>query len=101
MREKLIPLGLLIPAGPGIQEWQREYRDLVFAMVEFAKGREGDEQEHAADFILARRHSGLLKLFTFEEICILLRKATSYQLDQPRLLRDVRQPALSRAGSRQ
>ena len=42
VRDKLIPLRLLIPAGPGTHEWSREYRDLIFEMALFVEGNGGE-----------------------------------------------------------
>jgi hypothetical protein len=78
---KLIPLRLLIPIGPGIHEWSRTYRDLIFEMASFMD-RSGGEvtPEEVRKFIGRRPRNDVVASFYESEIGMLMRKSVEYNL---------------------
>ena len=81
VHSKLIPLRLLIPIGPGIHEWSRTYRDLIFEMA-FFMGRSGGEvtPEEVQKFIGRRPKNDIVTIFSESEIGVLMRKSVEYNL---------------------
>ena len=81
VHSKLIPLRLLIPIGPGIHEWSRTYRDLIFEMA-FFMGRSGGEVtlEDVLKFISRRPRNDIVASFSESEIGVLMRKSVEYNL---------------------
>ncbi len=81
VHNKLIPLRLLIPIGPGIHEWSRTYRDLIFEMA-FFMGRSGGEVtlEEVRKFIGRRPRNDIVASFSESEIGVLMRKSVEYNL---------------------
>jgi hypothetical protein len=81
VHSKLIPLRLLIPIGPGIHEWSRTYRDLIFEMASFMD-RSGGEvtPEEVRKFIGRRPRNDVVASFYESEIGMLMRKSVEYNL---------------------
>ncbi len=80
VKSKLVPGKLLIPAGMGIHEWSRAYRNLIFAMAEFVNLNGG-----VASLDLARRFTKthnceILHQFSEAEIYLLMAKSMEYEL---------------------
>jgi hypothetical protein len=81
VRERLVPLKLLTPAGPGTHEWSRTYRDLIFEMAVFVD-RQGGEitSQLVRKFMAYRPANDLVASFSAREIGLLMRKAVEYDL---------------------
>ena len=80
LRRKLIPSRLVIPLTPGLQEWSRAYRDLLFEMADFIREESAHLGAEVADRFRARSRNSLLRQFTNEEILVLLTKVQAYGL---------------------
>jgi hypothetical protein len=81
VRERLVPLKLLTPAGPGTHEWSRTYRDLIFEMAVFVD-RQGGEitSQLVRKFMASRPANDLVASFSAREIGLLMKKAVEYDL---------------------
>ncbi|MDX2081678.1 MAG: hypothetical protein SFU53_12920 [Terrimicrobiaceae bacterium] len=91
LREKLVPMGWVIPAGDGLFEWTRAFRDLLFEIAEFLRTDDRAPAECIQDFILTESGSRLLKDLTVSEIASLMCKARDFGLDA-RVRDSVRSP---------
>lgn len=91
LRKKLVPLGWVRPAGEGLFEWSRSFRDLLFEMADFLRLEELPPEDAAAEFVLKESGSRLLKDFSLPEIATLFKKAQEFGLDA-RLRDSVRSP---------
>lgn len=80
VKSKLVPGKLLIPAGMGIHEWSRAYRNLIFEMAEYVNLHGG-----VATLELARRFAKghdceILRQFSEAEVYLLMAKSMEYEL---------------------
>ncbi len=81
VRDKLIPLRLLIPAGPGTHEWSREYRDLIFEMAFFVEGNGGEVTLNLVrKFVNRRPKNDILGRLSEPEVSLLMKKSVEYDL---------------------
>jgi hypothetical protein len=81
VREKLIPLRLLIPARPGTHEWSKTYRNLIFEMALFVDRHGGEvTPDLARKFAVRTQKSELLASFSESELMLLMRKSLEYDL---------------------
>jgi hypothetical protein len=81
VRDKLIPLRLLIPAGPATHEWSREYRDLIFEMAFFVEGNGGEVTLNLVrKFVNRRPKNDILERFSEPEVSLLMKKSVEYDL---------------------
>jgi hypothetical protein len=81
VRDKLCPLRLLTPAGPGTHEWSRTYRDLIFEMAFFVDRHGGEVTPHLVrKFIDRRPQNDIVESFSETEVGLLMRKAVEYDL---------------------
>ncbi|HEY5813028.1 MAG TPA: hypothetical protein VIT23_10305 [Terrimicrobiaceae bacterium] len=81
VRDKLIPLRLLIPVRPGTHEWSITYRNLIFEMASFMD-EVGDEVtlDLVRSFARRTRKTELLGYFSETEILLLMQKSVEYDL---------------------
>jgi hypothetical protein len=81
VRNKLVPLKLLIPVGHAIHEWSRTYRDLIFEMAAFVARSEGEvTPELIRKFVRGRPRSDIVSTFSESEIGLLMKKSVEYRL---------------------
>jgi hypothetical protein len=81
VREKLVPLKLLTPAGSETHEWSRTYRDLIFEMAIFVDRQGGEITSQLVRHFMANQPANdLIASFSAREIGLLLRKAVEYDL---------------------
>ncbi len=81
VRNKLIPLKLLMLAGQGTHEWSRPYRDMIFEMALFMDLHGGEvTTELIRKFIGQRPRNDIVASFTESEIGLLMRKSLEYNL---------------------
>jgi len=80
VRDKLVPLRLLMPVTEGVHEWSPVFRDLLFDMADFLeRHRALDLQKLAQEF--RREHPReLLRSISEKELALLLLKARDYDL---------------------
>lgn len=80
VREKLVPLRLLLPMREGVHEWSPIFRDLLFDLAHFLQRQsEQDMRELAREFRREHRRE-LLRSISDEELALLLLKARDYEL---------------------
>ncbi len=81
VREKLVPLKLLTPAGSETHEWSRTYRDLIFEMAIFVDRQGGEITSQLVRHFMANQPANdLIASFSAREIGLLMRKAVEYDL---------------------
>jgi hypothetical protein len=81
VRSKLVPLKFLIPIGPGLHEWSRRYRDMIFEMALFMARCGGEvTPEVIRTFIGKRPRNDVIASFSESEIGVLMRKSVEYNL---------------------
>lgn len=80
VRSKLVPFHYVTPVGADLQEWSREYRDMLFEMAEFLQSREAVVSRDLAREFLIDSHSPGLGDFSLEDIQMLLTKVREYRL---------------------
>ena len=81
VRNKLVPLQLLMPVGQAIHEWSRTYRDLIFEMAAFV-ARSGGEvtPDLIRRFIGRRPKNDIVSSFSESEIGLLMEKSVEFDL---------------------
>ena len=77
---KLVPFHYVIPVGADLQEWSREYRDLLFEMAAFLDARGSLVTRDLAREFLKGSDAPALEDFSLEDIQLLLAKARDYHL---------------------
>lgn len=83
-----------MPAGPGMHEWSRTYRDLIFDMAFFIDRRGGQvTPDLVRKFIGRRPDHDIVASFSESEVDLLMRKSIEYDLPLPQT------DLLHRAGS--
>ncbi len=80
VKSKLVPGRLLIPAGMGVHEWSRAYRNLVFEMADFVNLNGGVATLELARRFSAERGEGIVRQFSEAEIYLLMAKSLEYEL---------------------
>lgn len=80
VKSKLVPGKLLIPAGMGIHEWSRAYRNLIFEMAEYVNQNGGMATLELARKFAKSHDSEILHQFSEAEIYILMAKSMEYEL---------------------
>ena len=87
VKDKLIPLRLLIPAGPETHEWSRTYRNLIFEMASFVERHGGQVTlDLARTFVRRTPRVEILANFSEAEITLLMAKSIEYGLPVRRVL---------------
>ena len=80
VNSKLVPGKLLIPAGMGIHEWSRAYRNLIFEMAEYVNQNGGMASPDLAKRFAKGHESEILRQFSEAEIYLLMAKSLEYEL---------------------
>lgn len=80
VKSKLVPGKLLIPAGMGIHEWSRAYRNLIFEMAEYVNINGGMASLELARRFSREHDSEILHQFSEAEIYLLMAKSMEYEL---------------------
>jgi hypothetical protein len=81
VRNKLVPLKLLIPVGQGTHEWSRTYRDMIFEMALLITRYGGEvTPELIRKFMRRPSRNDIAASFSEFEIGLLMRKSVEYNL---------------------
>jgi hypothetical protein len=81
VRQRLIPMRLILPVGAGVHEWTPVYRNLIFAMASFAAENGGKVSRELVERFVRRTNQRIVNMFTRDELELLLAKAVEYHLN--------------------
>lgn len=80
VKSKLVPGKLLIPAGMGIHEWSRAYRNLIFELAEYVNQNGGLATMELAKRFVQEHDGEVLRQFSEAEIYLLMAKSMEYEI---------------------
>ena len=80
VKDKLIPLRLLLPIMEGVHEWSPVFRDLLFDLTGFLQHQTTSDMLKLAKRFRREHKRELLRNISDEELALLLLKAHDYDL---------------------